>query len=105
MVCMMLEVGILKLLVKIKRAGRSSHKDSGMDWKWVQQMGKVIYRNKDLCMTSMKRFLHPCETANFSIESSLLAFRFHDLILVKHYLNHFESKMEKGFKCLYCKVI
>lgn len=31
--CMMLEVGILKLMVKIKRGEQSTHKDSGMDLK------------------------------------------------------------------------
>lgn len=57
MAYMMSEVGILKLLGRIKRAGQYLGKDSGMDWKWVQQMGKVMYRKKrDLGITSMKRF-------------------------------------------------
>lgn len=48
MVCMTLEDGILKLMGKIKRAGRFWHKDSGMDWKWrIHWKGKlVIYMNK-----------------------------------------------------------
>lgn len=46
-VCMMLGVGILKLLGKIKRAGQSTLNDSGMDWKRaLHWMGKVIYSQK-----------------------------------------------------------
>lgn len=33
--CMMLEVGMLKLMEKIKRAEQSWRKDSGMDLKWA----------------------------------------------------------------------
>jgi len=56
---MMSEDGMLKLMGKIKRAGRSWHKDSGMAWKrGVHWMGKLTIHMK---RKQLKIFYwHPC---------------------------------------------